>query len=124
MPLQREVISSLRMTPLSNPIKPLCDKHHTPLEWAGFIPRRPSEGPTVGSYACAVNCGRVYGVTFGYCDFPTIPIADKPEPYGNRVIKECPACGSMMYISAYDPEGKVETWVCEGEGKHERTGVR
>jgi hypothetical protein len=73
---------------------------------------------SVGAYACAVNCGRVYGVTYGYCDFPTVPIDNKPEPYGNRVIKECSTCGSMMYIRAYD--GKAETWICEGEGKHEQ----
>ena len=90
------------------------------MEWAGFIPRRTPEETPVGAYACAVDCGRVYGVTYGYCDFSTIFIADAPEPYGNRLTKECSTCGSMMYISAYDPEGKVETWVCEREGKHEQ----
>jgi hypothetical protein len=119
--LQREVISSLRMTTSPNPIDPLCDNHYTPLNWAGFVPRRhPEEEPPVGAYACSVNCGRVYGVTYGYCDFPTVPIDDKPEPYGNRVIKECLACVSMMYIRAYDAEKKEKTWVCEGEGKHEQ----
>jgi hypothetical protein len=78
------VISSLRMTTLPNPIKPLCDKHHTPLKWAGFVLRRSPEEPPVEAYACAVDCGRVYGVAYGYCDFPTIPITDAPEPYGNR----------------------------------------
>lgn len=84
---------------------PLCDVHHTSMQ--RLMLEEDSE--LVRSFhACSrSDCTRIFRDEEGYADI----IAGQFDA-SRAAVRNCPLCGSALYLAKVDQIRKVETWEC------------
>ena len=88
---------------------PLCDLHHTPMR--RMMLEEDSE--EIRSYhGCERReCTRVFRDSWGYSDW-----TDGRFDETRASVRNCPACGTVLYLAEVDQSRKIETWECPRTG--------
>lgn len=88
---------------------PLCDVHHTAMK--RMMLEEDSE--EIRSYhGCERrDCTRVFRDSSGYSDW-----IDGAFDESRALVRDCPACGGILYLAEVDQSRKLETWECPGTG--------
>lgn len=88
---------------------PLCDVHHTSMR-RGMLEEGSDE---IRSYhGCERrDCTRVFRDSSGYSDW-----IDGRFDESRVLVRNCPACGAILYIAEVNQARKIETWECPRTG--------
>lgn len=88
---------------------PLCDVHHTAMQ-GRMLPEDSAEMQSC--HACERrDCTRVFRDSSGYSDWVNGGFDES-----RALIRNCPACGQILYLAEVDQSRKLETWECPGTG--------
>lgn len=89
-------------------IKPLCDKHYRPMKLVYLVWQVDADVYTKPVFACDEGgCQRHYDILHGYYTIS----GDHIDP-GTKTRVPCDQDELPMFLHAYEPQNKRETWMC------------